>query len=156
MASGILRRESGRRATTQRQLLLEILQEAKGHLDADELYRRARQRQPVLSLSTVYRSLQVFEELGLVKKHQFDSTRWHYELRSETTHYHLVCLGCGRILEFHCPSAKRLRSSLSKQKGFKVINAEAYLEGYCLKCQKKLLSDKTDNKAKHQVEKGGE
>jgi len=104
----ILDKKLGKRSTVQRQLLLEIIRGAEGHLDADELYQQARQRHPALSLSTVYRSLRLFEELGLVEEHQFDDTRRHYELRSRIRHHHLVCLGCGRVLEFQCPSAEKL------------------------------------------------
>ena len=151
----ILDKKVGKRITAQRRLLLQIIRKAKGHLDADELYQRARQRQPAVSLSTVYRSLRLFKELGLIEKHQFDSSRWHYELKSGTRHLHLVCLGCGRVLEFHCPSAEKLESRLSKQEGFKVTDAEVYLEGYCSACQKQLLGNETDTEMKQQLAERG-
>ena len=127
-----------RRSTEQRQLLLKIIQQAEGHLDADEIYRQARQKSPSISLSTVYRSLQLFKELGLVEEHQFDGTRRCYEAMPRTKHHHLVCLGCGRVFEFKCPSAEKLKSRISREEGFKVTDAEVRLVGYCPDCQQRL------------------
>ena len=140
-----------RRSTEQRQLLLKIIQQAEGHLDADEIYRQARQKSPSISLSTVYRSLQLFKELGLVEEHQFDGMRRYYEAMSRTKHHHLVCLGCGRIFEFKCPSAKRLKSRISREEGFKVTDAEVRLAGYCPDCQQRLSGNMTNNKREQKV-----
>ena len=133
-----------RRSTEQRQLLLEIIQQAEGHLDADEIYQRARQKSPSISLSTVYRSLQLFKELELVEEHQFDGMRRFYETTPRPKHHHLVCLGCGRIFEFKCPSAEKLKSRISKEEGFKVTDAEVRLAGYCPKCQQRLSDETVD------------
>jgi len=72
---------AGMRVTNQRALLLELIRQGKGHLDADELYRRAREKQPRLSLSTVYRTLQLLKKLGLVEELHFDENHHHYEVR---------------------------------------------------------------------------
>jgi len=141
----------GPRSTGQRQLILEIIQQAEGHLDADEIYQQARQKRPNISLSTVYRNLQLFKELGLVEEHQFDGTCRCYEITSQSKHYHLVCLGCGRIFEFECPSVGRLRSKISREDGFKVTDAEVRLVGYCPECQQRLASDVNDTELKQQV-----
>ena len=143
--------KSSRRSTEQRQLLLEIIQQAEGHLDADEIYQRARQKSPSISLSTVYRSLQLFKELGLIEEHQFDSMRRYYEAMPRTKHHHLVCLGCGRIFEFKCPSAEKLKSRISREEGFKVTDAEVRLAGYCPDCQQRLLGNMTNNKQEQQI-----
>ena len=133
------------RSTEQRQLIQEILQQAGGHLDADEIYQQARQRSPRISLSTVYRNLQVFKELGLVEEHQFGSRRY-YEPAPRTEHHHLVCLGCGRVFEFKCPSTERLKSTISKEEGFRVTDAEVRLSGYCPDCQERLTVSAAENK----------
>jgi Fur family ferric uptake transcriptional regulator len=125
------------RSTEQRQLIQEILQQADGHLDADEIYHQARLRSPRISLSTVYRNLQVFKELGLVEEHQFGNRRC-YEPAPQAEHHHLVCLGCGRVLEFKCPSTAKLKSRIKKEEGFRVTEAEVRLAGYCLECQERL------------------
>ena len=150
-----LDKKLGKRSTAQRQLLLEIIRRAEGHLDADELYQQARQRHPALSLSTVYRSLRLFKELGLVEEHQFDDARRHYEVKSRIRHHHLVCLGCGRVLEFQCPSAERLKSRLSREEGFRVADAEVRLVGYCSKCQEQLLGSGADTKIKQEIAERG-
>jgi len=131
-------RKLSRRSTEQRQLLLEIIQQAEGHLDADEIYQQAHQKSPSISLSTVYRSLQLFKELGLIEEHQFNGTRRCYETTPRSKHHHLVCLGCGRIFEFKCSSAERLKSRISREDGFKVTDAEVRLVGYCPECQQRL------------------
>jgi len=135
-----------RRITEQRQLILRIIQQARGHLDADEIYQQARQRSPSISLSTVYRSLQLFKELGLVEEHQFDGMRRYYETTPRSKHHHLVCLGCGRIFEFKCPSAEKLKSRISREEGFKITDAEVRLVGYCPECQRRLSNNVTDTK----------
>ena len=135
-----------RRITEQRQLILGIIQQARGHLDADEIYQQARQRSPSISLSTVYRSLQLSKELGLVEEHQFDGMRRYYEAMPRTKHHHLVCLSCGRIFEFKCPSAEKLKSRISREEGFKVTDAEVRLVGYCPDCQQRLSGNTTETK----------
>jgi len=139
-----------RRRTEQRRLILEIIQQTKGHLDADEIYQQARQKSPSISLSTVYRSLKLFKELELIEEHQFDGMRHYYENAPRSKHHHLVCLGCGRIFEFKCPSAERLKSRISRDEGFKVTDAEVRLVGYCPECQQ-LSANMTD--AKQQIVK---
>jgi Fur family transcriptional regulator, ferric uptake regulator len=133
-----------RRTTEQRRLILEIIRQAEGHLDADEIYRQARQRSPSISLSTVYRSLQLFKELELIEEHQFDGMRRYYETTLRSKHHHLVCLGCGRIFEFNCPSTERLKSKISREEGFRITDAEVRLVGYCPECQRRLSSNMTD------------
>ena len=140
-----------RRSTEQRQLILEIIRQTEGHLDADQIYQQARKKSPSISLSTVYRSLQLFKESGLVEEHQFNGTRRFYEATPRSKHHHLVCLGCGRVFEFKCPSAERLKSRISKEEGFRVTDAEVRLVGYCPECQQRLLGKTTDTKQEQQL-----
>jgi Fe2+ or Zn2+ uptake regulation protein len=125
------------RKTEQRQLIQDILQHADGHLDADEIYQRARLKSPGISLSTVYRNLQMFKELGLIEEHRFGSRRC-YEAALRAKHHHLVCLGCGRVFEFECPTTESLKSRISEEEGFRVTQAEVRLTGYCPECQERL------------------
>jgi Fur family ferric uptake transcriptional regulator len=134
--SGI-ERKLNQRSTEQRQLIKDILEHADGHLDADEIYGQARRHSPSISLSTVYRNLQRFKELGLVDEHQFGNRRC-YEMTSQNKHHHLVCLGCGRVFEFRCPVTGRLKSRIIKEEGFRVTEAEVRLTGYCPECQRRL------------------
>jgi Fur family ferric uptake transcriptional regulator len=130
--------KSTRRSTQQRQLILEIIAQADRHVDADEIYRQARQKSPSISLSTIYRNLQLFKELRLVEEHQLDGMRRYYESMSGSKHHHMVCLGCGRVFEFTCPSTERIKSRLGKEEGFKVTGVDVRLIGYCPDCQEHL------------------
>lgn len=126
---------AGLRVTNQRALLLEIIRQGEGHLDAFELYRRARERQPRLSLSTVYRALQKFKKLGLVEEVHFDETHHHYEVKPSSEHHHLVCLGCGRVIEFHYPLARQVKRNVPEAKDFDIIGTELRMTGYCSRCR---------------------
>jgi Fur family ferric uptake transcriptional regulator len=128
-------KRSGKRVTSQRALILEIIQQGKGHLDADEIYRRARAIQPRLSLSTVYRTLKAFKEPGLIEELHFDETHHHYEMKSSRKHHHLVCLGCGKVIEFQY--SLKLKRSVPEAKDFEIVDAELRLAGYCPQCRQK-------------------
>jgi len=125
----------GMRATNQRALLLEVIRRGEGHLDADEIYRQARETQPRISLSTVYRSLQAFKKLGLVEEVHFDETHHHYEVKPSSEHYHLVCLGCGRVIEFHYPLSRYVKRNVAETKDFEIVSTEIRMTGYCPRCR---------------------
>ena len=127
----------GVRMTRQRALILEVIREGRGHLDADEVYRRARERQSRLSLSTVYRTLQRLKQLGLVEELHFDEAHHHYELKPATEHHHLVCLGCGRVIEFQYPLANSVRRNVAEAKDFEIVETEVRIAGYCAQCRRK-------------------
>ena len=126
---------TGLRVTSQRALILEIIR--RRHLDADEIYRQARAKQPRLSLSTVYRTLQVLKKLGLVEELHFDETHHHYEMKPSSEHHHLVCLGCGKVVEFECPLSLKMKEDIAREKGFEITGAEIRMTGYCPKCRQK-------------------
>ncbi len=128
---------SGLRNTSQRALILEIIRQGRGHLDADEVYRRARQRQSRLSLSTVYRTLQTLKKIGLIEELHFDEEHHHYEIKPATEHHHLTCLGCGRVIEFNYPLARLVKRNVTEAKDFEVINTELHMTGYCAECRQK-------------------
>ena len=125
---------AGLRVTNQRALILEIIRQ--GHMDADEIYRQARMKQPRLSLSTVYRTLQKLKQLDLVDELHFDEYHHHYEVKQPAGHHHLVCLGCGKIVEFECPLSEKMREDVTRQKGFIVTSTEVHMTGYCPDCQR--------------------
>ena len=126
---------AGLRVTNQRALLLEIIRQGEGHLDADELYRRAREKQPRLSLSTIYRALQKFKKLGLVEEVHFDETHHHYEAKQSSEHHHLVCLSCGRVVEFKYPLTRLVKRRVTEAKDFEITGSEVRIAGYCSKCR---------------------
>jgi len=125
----------GLRNTNQRSLILEIIRHGEGHLDADEVYRRAREKQPRLSLSTVYRTLQKLKQLGLIEEVHFDEEHHHYEIKSAAEHHHLVCLGCGRVVEFKYPLARQIKRNVAEAKHFEITGSEVRMTGYCPACR---------------------
>jgi len=127
----------GERVTWQRRLLLDLISQAGGHLDADELFRRAKEREPRISLSTVYRNLRLFKKLGLVDERHLSENHHHYEIKSPSEHYHLVCLGCGRVIEFESPLLQRIENQIRRENRFEVTGAEIRLQGYCSRCRGK-------------------
>ena len=127
--------KAGMRITTQRALIMEIIRRGKGHLDADEIHRRAREKKPRLSLSTVYRTLQMFKKAGLVEELHFNEDHHHYEVKPATEHHHLLCLGCGRVIEFNRPLSRYIKRNVPEAKGFDVVDTEVRMTGYCPKCQ---------------------
>ena len=125
----------GLRITSQRSLILDVIRQGQGHLDADEVYRRARQRHPRLSLSTVYRTLQTLKKLGLIEEVHFNEEHHHYEVKSSTEHHHLVCLGCGRVVEFEYPLARLVKRKVTEAKDFEITGSEVRMTGYCPECR---------------------
>lgn len=123
--------------TTQRRLLLEMLQEADGHIDAKELYRRASARNQSISPATVYRSLNLFKQLGLIDERRLGKVCCYYEIKNSPEHQHLVCQGCGKVIEFESPLVRKLMNTVQEQYGFKATKAELYLEGCCQGCEDK-------------------
>ena len=126
----------GLRVTSQRALILEIIRQGHGHLDADEVYRRAREKQPRISLSTVYRTLQTLKKLDLIEEVHFDETHHHYEIKPSSEHHHLVCLGCGRVIEFNYPLTRLIKRNVAEAREFEITGGELRIEGYCPSCQK--------------------
>jgi len=126
---------AGHPVTSQRNLLLEIIHRAERHLDADELYRRARAKEPRISLATVYRNLKLFKELGLIAESNLSETHSHYEIKSKAGHHHLVCLGCGRVIEFNNPLVTKALAKTQQENGFNITSVQIKMEGYCQKCQ---------------------
>jgi Fe2+ or Zn2+ uptake regulation protein len=127
----------GRPLTNQRRLLLELLRDAEGHIDAKELYRRASASDESISPATVYRSLNLFKELGLVDEIRLGKIRCYYEIKQSSEHQHLVCQGCGKVMEFQNPYFQKLIKAVQREHAFKITKAELYLEGYCPECGEK-------------------
>jgi Fe2+ or Zn2+ uptake regulation protein len=114
-----------------------VLRKAEGHIDAKELYRRASARDESISPATVYRNLNLFKQLGLVDERRLGKVRCYYEIKQSAEHQHLVCQGCGKIIEFKSPLVRKLVQTVQKEHGFNVTKAELYLEGYCRQCREK-------------------
>ena len=127
---------AGRRLTAQRRLILEILEESTGHLDAEALHDRVKTRDPSISLATVYRTLAVLKEMGRAEEHNLGENHGHYEAVRDGPHYHFACLGCGKVIEFDAPEVARIARRLGEQEGVQVTGVHLNLSGYCARCQK--------------------
>ena len=127
----------GHLLTAQRRLLLDLVRDAGRHIDAKELYRRASSKGESISLATVYRSLHLFKELGLVDERRLGQVGCYYEIKQPMEHQHLVCRGCGRVVEFDSPLIRKVVDKVQHEQGFNVTKAELHLEGYCQQCKEK-------------------
>jgi Fur family ferric uptake transcriptional regulator len=127
----------GHPLTSQRRLLLELLRDARGHMDAKELYRLASIRDTSISPATVYRSLNLFKELGLIEQRRLGNVCCYYEIKQSPGHQHMICQGCGKVIEFQDPHFQNLIKTVQDEHGFNVTKAELYLEGYCTGCKDK-------------------
>ena len=122
--------------TRQRQLLLEVIQEAGGHIEAKELLQRALEKDKNISNATVYRSLNLFKQTGLISAKRLGRAQCYDEAKKSTEHQHLVCQNCGKVIDFACP-LHEVVEKVKRENGFVVIRAEVYMEGYCADCSKK-------------------
>ena len=146
-ARQILRAE-GKRVTPQRALLLRIIRESGGHLDADEIYRQARESDPRISLSTVYRTVKLLKELGLVEELHFGEEHHHYEMATGKVHHHLLCTGCGQIVEFESPVLDELLAALEREHGFALGRVQIDAVGRCQECQRRSERDPPDARSR--------
>lgn len=128
-------RAAGRRLTPQRQLIVRVLEESHGHLDADALYDRVKARDPEISLATVYRTLAVLREIGLVEEHRLGQDHGHYEAVRQEPHYHFTCLHCGQVIEFDTPLVAQVEQELYERKGMRVSSTHLHIAGICAQCR---------------------
>ena len=133
--TGVLR-TGGYRMTQQRALLAELIETHSGHVDADTLYRRAKERDERISLATVYRTLSLLKSLDLVDELHLSENHHHYEPKTESQHYHLVCVRCGKVIEFQSPLVDKLERAISGQYAFAVSQARIDFCGVCRDCQR--------------------
>jgi len=131
-------KQLGLRLTRQRRLLLNLIEQSRVHLDAEHLLRLARQRDSKINRVTVYRTLKMLKDSGLVD--QLDLMHWegeahYYEARMKPEHAHVVCLRCGRIEEFYGEPLQKLRRSIENHFGFQILMVRTEVGGYCSHCR---------------------
>ncbi len=128
----------GVRLTRQRHILLELIDKSGQHLDAERLFQLAKQQDPKINRVTVYRTLKMLKEGGLVDEldlmhHAGD--QHYYETRMKQEHAHVICLRCGKVEEFYGEPLQRLRKQIEAHFGFQVLLARTEVGGYCAHCQ---------------------
>ena len=129
---------TGMRLTRQRQILLDLIDKTGQHLDAESLYQLAREKDAKLNRVTVYRTLKLLKEGGLVDEldlmHQAGEQHY-YETRRKQEHAHVICLTCGKVEEFFGEPLQRLRRQIEAHFGFQIVLARTEVGGYCPHCQ---------------------
>jgi Fur family transcriptional regulator, ferric uptake regulator len=127
-------RARGLRWTPQRRLILEVLAETSGHITGSEVVDRCRARDAETTPSTVYRTLDVLEELGYLRHSHGADGREEYHVLPATEHAHLRCLGCGASWEIEADEARELVDRLGTARGFDVTLSHVSIGGYCRGC----------------------
>ena len=128
----------GLRSTIQRDSILKLFIEAGRHLSAEELHDQIKKTHPGISYATVYRTLKLLSEAGLAKGNRFDDGFTRYEYSGAGEHHdHLICTGCGKIIEFENDRIEGLQLDVAKKNGYKVQNHKLEIYGLCPKCQRK-------------------
>ena len=128
----------GIRLTRQRQILLDLIDKSGQHLDAESLYQMARELDPKLNRVTVYRTLKLLKQGGLVDELDLmhvSGEQHYYETRMKQEHAHVVCLRCGKVEEFFGEPLQRLRRQVESHFGFNVVVARTEIGGYCSHCR---------------------
>jgi Fur family ferric uptake transcriptional regulator len=123
-------RKAGLKVTLPRVKILEILQLPENqHISAEELYKILIEKDEEIGLATVYRVLNQFDDAGIVTRHHFDSGKSVFELSTKQHHDHLVCLSCGKVIEFHDEVIETRQRDIAERNGIKLTNHSLYLYG---------------------------
>ena len=125
--------ERGMRMTEQRRVIARVLSLSDDHPDVEELYRRASAQDPHISIATVYRTVRLFEESGIIERHDFRDGRSRYETVPEEHHDHLIDLKNGQVIEFHSPEIEAIQERIAREHGFKLVDHRLELYGVPLK-----------------------
>ena len=131
---------NGYKITKQREVIFEtLLENSSEHLSPEELHLIVNKKDKDIGIATVYRTLQLFEELNLVYKLNFDDNRYRYELTrdEEHQHHHLICTQCNKVEEVSYDLTSDIEESIRKNYGFKVTNYVLKFFGICSQCQEK-------------------
>ncbi|OJT98640.1 MAG: transcriptional repressor [Alphaproteobacteria bacterium 65-7] len=121
--------DKGLRMTDQRRVIARVLSEAVDHPDAEELYRRASTIDPHISIATVYRTVKLFEDAGILERHDFRDGRSRYEEVPEAHHDHLIDVATGNVIEFHNEEIEKLQHRVAEELGFELIDHRLELYG---------------------------
>ena len=127
--------EKGMRMTDQRRVIARVLSSADDHPDVEEIHRRAAEIDSNISIATVYRTMRLFEESGVVERHDFQDGRARYEEATEKHHDHLIDLRSGNVIEFVNDEIEALQKKIAKEHGFKLVDHRLELYGVPLEKQ---------------------
>src|ERR1700741_5469095 len=121
---------TGMRMTEQRRVIARVLAEASDHPDVEELFRRCVALDDKISISTVYRTVKLFEDAGIIERHDFREGRARYEQMRDSHHDHLINLRDGKVIEFTSEEIEKLQAEVARKLGYKLVDHR--LELYCV------------------------
>ncbi len=121
--------ERGMRMTEQRRVIARILEQSDDHPDVEELHRRSALVDQRISIATVYRTVKLFEDAGVIERHDFRDGRSRYETVPDEHHDHLIDLKNGDVIEFHSPEIEALQERIAREHGFKLVGHRLELYG---------------------------
>jgi len=114
--------EKGLRITEQRRVIARVLSDSADHPDVEELHRRSVAIDPHISIATVYRTVRLFEEAGILERHDFRDGRSRYETVADEHHDHLIDLETGKVIEFHDPDIEELQQRIAARLGYRLVD----------------------------------
>ncbi len=130
-------RSRGLKITRQREVVVELFLQADQHYSVEDLYRVAQREDKRIGYSTVYRTLKLLVEAGLAEERQFSGEVTRFELVHRGKHHdHLICIKCGRIIEFTNDRIEKLQEEVAKKHNFKIKDSKYEIYGYCSRCKK--------------------
>jgi Fur family ferric uptake transcriptional regulator len=121
--------ERGLRITEQRRVIARVLSESRDHPDVDRLHARATQIDPRISIATVYRTVRLFEEAGILDRHDFGDGRARYEAAPEAHHDHMIDVETGKVIEFVDPELEALQRQIAERLGYRLVDHRMELYG---------------------------
>lgn len=124
--------EKGLRITEQRRVIARVLSEAEDHPDVEALHARSSAIDPGISIATVYRTVRLFEEAGILDRHDFGDGRSRYEAAPEAHHDHLIDVETGKVIEFVDPELEALQKQIAEKLGFRLVDHRMELYGVTL------------------------
>ena len=124
--------DKGLRITEQRRVIAQILSEAEDHPDVETLHERAAPVDPKISIATVYRTVRLFEEAGILERHEFGDGRSRYEAASDAHHDHLIDVETGNVIEFVDEELETLQKRIAEKLGFRLVDHRMELYGVAL------------------------
>ena len=121
--------EKGMRMTDQRRVIAQVLSTAHDHPDVEELYRRAHAVDHHISIATVYRTVRLFEDAGIIARHDFRDGRARYEEAPDVHHDHLIDMKTGQVIEFVDPEIEALQEAIARRLGYRLVDHRLELYG---------------------------
>jgi Fur family ferric uptake transcriptional regulator len=125
--------KKGLRITEQRRVIARVLSGVTDHPDVESLHRRVAEVDPRISIATVYRTVKLFEEAGILERHEFQGGRSRYETVAEGHHDHLIDIDTGDVIEFHDPEIEELQKRIAEKLGYRLVDHRMELYGQALK-----------------------